>query len=129
MFDEQGEAVLHETDLHARLATALDGPAAWIKWDLARAIARNIKFKLEDPPKRPLVTGMYDRAVLELAQLFHTFPRLPEHWMHGARVDDPSVRCLLHPMNNCFTLVPQRDYVFLGHTILTLNSQFPWRIG
>lgn len=95
MFDEGGEIVLHETDLHARLAAALDGPAAWITWDLARAIARNIKFKLEDPPKRPIVTGMYHRAVLELTQLFHAFPRLPEHWMHGGRIDDPSVRCFL----------------------------------
>lgn len=93
MFDEQGEVILHQTDLHARLAAALDGPEAWIHWDLARAIARNIKFKLEDPPKRPIVTKMHDRAIFEMTQLIHAFPSIPTHWMHGDRIDDPSVRC------------------------------------
>eukprot|EP00892_Ulva_mutabilis_P008690 jgi/Ulvmu1/6193/UM028_0049.1 len=91
MFDEEGEMILHQTGLHARLTEALDGPDAWIHWDLARAIARNIKFKLEDPPKRPVITKMFDRALPELHSLANEFPNLPSHWMHGDRVDDPSL--------------------------------------
>lgn len=92
MFDEQAEILLHSTDLHDRLSTALDGPNSWIEWDLARAIARNIKFKLEDPPQRPVVSGFGRRISLEVAYLRQSFPHLPSHWMHGNRIDDPSVR-------------------------------------
>lgn len=106
--------MLHQTDIHARLAAALDGHDAWIQWDLARAIARNIKFKLEDPPKRPVVTRMYDRALSELKLLFNTFPHFPEHWMVGDRIDDPSVRCLDFEMTMYACLILTCSYTPLS---------------
>lgn len=93
MFDEEGERILHETDLYGRLAAALDGPEAWIKWDLARAIARNIKFKLEEPPQRPIATQFWDRLQAEVSAFVRHFPNLPPEWFSGDRIDDPTV-CL-----------------------------------
>ena len=52
MFDEEGERLLRETDLLQRLYAALDGPNAWLNWSVARALARNLVVKLEDPPQR-----------------------------------------------------------------------------
>jgi hypothetical protein len=97
MFDEEGERILHKTDLHDRLTEALDSPNAWIRWDLARAMARNIKFKLEEPPQRAIPAEFWDRVRAELAAFMHHFPSLPPEWLSGDRIDDPTVcsHCIL----------------------------------
>lgn len=92
MFDEEGERVLHITDLHERLTAALEGPSPWIRWDLARAMARNIKLKLEDPPQRIAPMKFWDRLQAEARAFVHHFPRLPPEWLSGDRIDDPTVR-------------------------------------
>ena len=92
MFDEEAERILHQTDLHERLAAALDGPEAWMRWDLARAIARNIKFKLEEPPQRAIATKFWDRLQEQMGLFVRHFPSLPPEWLTGERIDDPTVR-------------------------------------
>lgn len=84
--------MLHQTDLHERLTAALDGPQAWIRWDLARAIARNVKFKLEEPPQRTIATQFWARLQEEAASFVRHFPSLPPDWLTGERIDDPTVR-------------------------------------
>lgn len=93
MFDEEGEKMLHRTDLHERLAAALDGPDAWIRWDLARAMARNIKLKLEEPPQREIATQFWERSQAEANAFMRHFPNIPPEWLSGDRIDDPTV-CL-----------------------------------
>jgi hypothetical protein len=94
MFDEQGEQILRQTDLLERLHEALDGPHAWIKWDLARAVARNLVFKLEDPPQKPIATTFWHRWRAGLHSFAHHFPNPPTEWGTGDRLDDPTVRPL-----------------------------------
>lgn len=96
MFDETGEKLLRSTDLLERLREGLDGPDAWIKWDLARAIARNIVFKLEDPPRRAIATKFWDRFHAGLRSFARHFPNLPPEWVAGDRIDDPTVPLLFH---------------------------------
>lgn len=99
MFDEVGEAALHNTDLAARLSAALDGPAAWMAAEVPRAVARNLLAKLGNPPLRPPLGHGLQRLRNEAALYWRAFPSLPEHarsqrstvW-DGNRLDDPMVR-------------------------------------
>jgi hypothetical protein len=97
MFDEEGEKILHSTDLHERLEAALDGPDAWMRWDLARSMARNIKFKLEEPPQRAIATRFWDRVQYEFNSFVQHFPKVPPEWLEGDRIDDPTVTLPARP--------------------------------
>jgi hypothetical protein len=96
MFDEMGEAQLHHTDLRARLHHALDGPHAWMTWPVPRAVARNMIYKLQNPPRKHHLGGGLRRVRAELELYWRSFPNLPEHakargYQDGNRIDDPEV--------------------------------------
>jgi hypothetical protein len=100
MFDDTGEEILHSTDLLPRLTAALDGPNAWIGWDIPRSIARNIIHKLKNPPQQtPLVYGKW-RILRDLQNDLQAYSRpradLPERrarsqYQDGTRLEDPTV--------------------------------------
>lgn len=98
MFDDQGEAVLRTTDLDERLSAALDGPQAWLNWDIARAIARNLLYKLHTPPQKPQRVLGYQRLVQDLRNAYDAWPdltRMLHATQDGMRMDDPEV-CSRH---------------------------------
>ena len=95
MFDELGEEILQSSDLMPRLEAALDGPEAWIYWDIARALARNLIVKLQDPPQKTQRIFGFSRAAQDARAAWDAFPSMPqsrgEGYMDGNRLEDPAV--------------------------------------